>query len=76
MTNQVHSADEIVSIFTDSSLDDEFKGVILARYNAILQGMYNAVHSPNTTMKMQDTHKDLWVEEHNRVVTEYQRVYS
>ena len=76
MTNQVHSADKIVTMFKNSNLDHEFKLVILARYNAILQGMYNAVHNPNTTMKMQDTHKDLWVEEHNRVVTEYQKVYS
>jgi hypothetical protein len=36
------------------------------------QAMYNAVHKPEV-MTMAEPHGDLWIEEHNRVVTEYQR---
>ena len=76
MTNKKYSVDEIVNMFKASALDDEFKAVILARYDAILQGMHNAVSSPDTAMIMSNTHGDVWVEEHNRVVTEYQKYYN
>ena len=71
-----YPADEIVRVFAESDLDAEFKAVILARYDAILQGMHNAVSSPVTAMIMSNTYGDVWVEEHNRVVTEYQKVYN
>ena len=40
------------------------------------QAMVNAVKKPEKTMKMFDTHDDIWQEEHNRVVTEYQREHK
>ena len=72
MMGEVYTPEEIYKMFNDSDLNQEFKNVINTRFNAICQAMYNAVRKPER-MSMAEPHGDLWVEEHNRVVTEYQR---
>jgi len=39
------------------------------------QAMYHAVRDPEL-MIMAEPHGDVWLEEHNRVVTEYQRYHD
>lgn len=70
---ETYTSEEIYQMFRESDLKSEFKNIILARFDALCQGMYNAVNNPETTMKMRDTHGDFWQEEHNRLVTEYQK---
>ena len=70
------TAEEIYNMFDESNISEEFKILILNRFNALCQAMYNCLHNPEKTMKMQDSHADMWVEEHNRFVTEYQRYIS
>ena len=67
-----YTSEEIFTMFNTSDLKQEFQIVINARFNAMCQAMYNAVHKPEL-MVMAEPHGDLWIEEHNRVVTEYQR---
>jgi hypothetical protein len=71
-----YTTDEIYQMFSDSNLNSDFKITIMNRFNALCQAMYNSVHQPQTTMKIMDTHGDIWQEEHNRVVTEYQKYYN
>lgn len=70
--NQLTS-EEIYNLFKDSDLNEEFKNLILIRFNSLCQAMYNSVKNPERTMKILDTYGDNWIEEHNRFVTEYQR---
>jgi hypothetical protein len=72
---EAYTSEEIYKMFNDSDLKPEFKVVIYNRFNAMCQAMYNAVHKPEA-MVMAEPHGDLWLEEHNRVVTEYQRHYD
>ena len=74
MINDTHTAEEIFELFEKSDLDSEFKSIIMIRFNAMCQGMYNAVIDPKGKMMISNTHGDMWVEEYNRLVTEYQRV--
>lgn len=67
-----YTGEEIYKMFNDSNLKQEFKNVINQRYMALEQAMYNAVHKPEV-MTMAEPHGDVWIEEHNRVATEYQR---
>lgn len=67
------TSEEIYNLFKDSDLNEEFKNLILIRFNSLCQAMYNCVKNPERTMKIQNTYGDNWVEEHNRVATEYQR---
>jgi hypothetical protein len=71
-----YTTDEIYQMFSDSNLNSDFKITIMNRFNALCQAMYNSVHQPQTTMKIMNTHGDIWQEEHNRVVTEYQKYYN
>lgn len=76
MKEERFSPSEIYTMFRDSNLNEDFKSDILTRFDALCQGMYNAVSDPQKTMIISDTHGDKWVEEHNRLVTEYQRYYN
>ena len=67
-----YTSEEIYKMFNDSNLKQEFKVVINNRFNAMCQAMYHAVRDPEL-MVMAEPHGDVWLEEHNRVVTEYQR---
>jgi hypothetical protein len=71
------TTEEIYDLFkNNTNLDPEFKGLILTRVNAMFQAMYNSVSDrKNETMQMVNTHGDVWQEEHNRFVTEYQRYH-
>lgn len=61
----------------NSDLNPEFISVVRTRFNAMAQAMFNAVNEPEKTMKMFNTHGDIWQEEHNRAAaTEYQRHYN
>ena len=71
-----YTYDGIYEMLLKSDLNPEFISVISTRFNAMAQAMVNAVKTPEKTMKMFDTHGDIWQEEHNRVVTEYQRYYN
>ena len=73
MTDKKYTYDEIVDMFQDSNLNAEFKDTILTRFNAMTQAMYNAATDAERTMKMLNTYGDSWAEEHNAVVTEYQK---
>ena len=72
---EAYTSEEIHTMFNDSDLNQEFKDIMNSRHGALEQAMYNAVHKPEI-MIMADSHGDLWIEEHNRVVTEYQRYHD
>lgn len=76
MNEKRFTPSEIYTLFRDSNLNEDFKSEVLTRFDALCQGMYNAVSDPQKTMTVENTHSDKWVEEHNRVVTEYQRYYK
>ena len=61
---------ELLDKYSDY-LNEEFKNLILIRFNSLCQAMYNSVKNLERTMKILDTYGDNWVEEHNRIVTEY-----
>ena len=69
---EAYTSEEIYTMFNSSDLKQEFKDVINQRHMALEQAMINAVRKPEV-MTMAEPHGDIWVEEHNRVVTEYQR---
>ena len=73
MNDKRYTSDEIYKMFSSSELNDEFKSIIKARFDAMCQAMYNAANEPDKTMKMFNTYGDIWQEEHNRFVVEYQR---
>ena len=64
---------EIVEMFrNNTALDEKFRALVLSKFDAIAQAMYNACESPEV-MRMTDTHGDPWVESHNEIVTLFQR---
>jgi len=73
---KTYTSEEIYKMFDESDLPYEFKSLIMCRFNAMCQAMYNCVNNPEKTMKMVDTYGDSWQEEHNRFVTEYQRHFN
>ena len=76
MNEERFTPSEIYTMFLDSNLNEDFKSEILIRFDALCQGMFNAVSDPQKTMTISDTHGDEWVKEHNRLVTEYQKYYN
>ena len=72
---EAYTSEEIYTMFNDSDLKQEFKDIINQRHMALEQAMINAVRKPEV-MTMAEPHGDIWVEEHNRVVTEYQRYHD
>ena len=75
-SEQRYTCEEILKMLSESSLDDEFKGQVGTIINATLQAAYNAVHHPDTTMSMDNTYGDRWVNEHNRIVALYQQYHN
>lgn len=77
MKDQQYTEEQIVEMFSkDETIDFDFKNLILTRLNATKQAMYNCVHEREKTMTCDDTHGDLWVEEHNRFVQDFQRYHN
>lgn len=72
---EAYTNDELFTMFNTSDLKQEFKDVIKQRYMGMQQAMINAVRKPEV-MVMAEPHGDVFVEEHNRVVTEYQRYHD
>lgn len=76
MTTEVQlSGDEILERFAAFDFEptgDDFKAEMMCRVNASLQAMYSIMYQP-TQLVIGDTHGDYWQEEHNRVVSLYQR---
>jgi hypothetical protein len=62
--------EEIYNTFKESELNQEFKTLILNRFDSLCQAMYDCVHNPEQTMKMPTNSGD---GEYNRFVTDYQK---
>lgn len=74
--DRVYTPDEILKLFNETNLDEEFKAIVNQRMNALLQFMVNVSVKPEKTMVLTQAHGDYWVEEHNRFVMLYQRYYD
>jgi len=75
MTDVARTYEEAIDLFTAADLNEEFKGLMLLRLNALMHGLVIAATAPEELVMM-NTHGDNWFEELNRVVTEYQRYHS
>ena len=73
---KVYSFEEINTLFNNSDISNDFKSVINRKINVLLQFMYNCAIEPEKTVKMTDTYGDIWQEEYNELVMEYQRYYN